>query len=47
MEIIKAVAEGKASPELVEINMTIANSLARSLKWTMSVPGLIADSHKV
>ena len=47
MDVIKAVLAGQASPELIDINMTVANGLARSLKLSMNVPGLITESRKV
>ena len=47
MDVIKAVLAGQASPELIDINMVVANGLARSLKLSMNVPGLIAESRKV
>jgi len=47
MDVIKAVLAGQASPELIDINMTVANGLARSLKLSLNVPGLIAESRKV
>ena len=47
MDVIKAVLAGQASPQLIDINMTVANGLARSLKLSLNVPGLIAESRKV
>ena len=47
MDVIKAVLAGQASPELIDINMVVANGLARSLKLSMNVPGLISESRKV
>lgn len=40
MELIKAVAEGKASPELLDFNESVANGLAKSLKTGLNIPGL-------
>ena len=42
MELCRAVADGKASPEYVEPNMTALNRVAGALKETMSVPGVVA-----
>lgn len=47
MALIRAIAEGKASPELVDPNMTKLNGLAKSLKKTMNVPGVEALSRSV
>ncbi len=40
MELIKAVAEGKASPELLDYNESVGNGLAKALKGGMNIPGL-------
>lgn len=40
--LCRAVAEGKASPELVQANETVLNTLARSLKGTLAIPGVRA-----
>lgn len=42
MELIKAVAEGNASPELLDYNESVGNGLAKALKSGMNVPGVEA-----
>lgn len=42
MALIKAVAEGKASPELLDYNESVGNGLAKALKSGMNVPGVEA-----
>jgi hypothetical protein len=40
--LCRAIADGKASPELVEPNMTALNQIARAMKQTMNIPGVRA-----
>lgn len=42
MDLINAVAEGKASPELLDYNESVGNGLAKALKSGMNVPGVEA-----
>lgn len=42
MALIQAVAEGKASPELLDYNESVGNGLAKALKSGMNIPGLEA-----
>lgn len=44
MALVKAIAEGKAPIALIEANMTVLNSQARSLKDNMNYPGVRAVS---
>ncbi len=45
--LCRAIAEGKASPNLVTPNMAALNKLATALKETMNVPGVRAYSRRV
>jgi len=45
--LVKAVAEGRAEIGLVMANETALNGLARALKNSMSVPGVIVEEKKV
>ena len=38
--LIKAVAEGKAPADLVDVNQSVANQMARALKTSLCYPGL-------
>ncbi len=40
MELIKAIADGRASPELLDYNESVGNGLAKALKTGMNIPGL-------
>src|SRR2546428_10648006 len=40
--LCRAVADGEVSPECVVANMTVLNSMARSLKETLRIPGVRA-----
>lgn len=44
MELIKAVAEGKAPATLLDVNMPALNQMARALKEEMNYPGVKAVS---
>lgn len=46
MELVKAIAEGKAPISLVQANMVAINGVARSLKSSMKYPGIRAVSSK-
>lgn len=41
-ELIQAVAAGKAPESLLDVNMVVANQMARALKTEMKYPGLAA-----
>jgi hypothetical protein len=45
--LCRAIAEGKASPNLVTPNMPALNKLATALKETMNVPGVRPYSRRV
>jgi len=47
MALIKAVADGKAPATLLDVNTTIANQLARSMKKDLSIPGIEAVSNNI
>jgi hypothetical protein len=47
MALIKAVANGQASPELLDVNMSVADRLAKALKNTANIPGLRMACQKV
>lgn len=47
MALVRAVADGKASPELLDVNMATANRLAAALKETLAIPGLRSVSDRV
>lgn len=40
MALIQAVADGRASPELLDFNQSVGNGLAKALKSGMNIPGL-------
>lgn len=40
--LCRAVADGKASPELVQANMVALNNMARAMKNTLAIPGVRA-----
>ena len=42
MALIKAVAEGRASPELLDFNESVANGLAKALKSGLNIDGVEA-----
>lgn len=42
MALIQAVADGRASPELLDYNESVGNGLAKALKSGLNVPGLDA-----
>ena len=42
--LCKAIADGKASINLIEPNMTALNNMARAMKSTMNIPGVQAKS---
>lgn len=42
MALIKAVADGRASPELLDYNESVGNGLAKALKSGMNIPGIEA-----
>jgi hypothetical protein len=42
MALCRAVAEGKASSEFIEPNMVALNRVAKALKKTMDIPGVVA-----
>lgn len=42
MELIKAVAEGRAPATLLDVNTTVLNQMARALKSEMAYPGVRA-----
>lgn len=45
--LARAVGAGEVSPECIEPNMPVLNAQARSLKKTMSIPGVIAKSDDI
>ena len=46
-ELCKAVADGSASTECIQANMTVLNRMATALKATMKVPGVRSYSRRV
>jgi hypothetical protein len=47
VELARAVADGKASPENLLPNMPVLNSQARALKGSLAIPGVRAVSEQV
>jgi len=45
--LVRAVADGKAPLELLQANETALNGVARALKQSMSIPGVIAEEKRI
>jgi hypothetical protein len=45
--LCKAIAEGKQPVTLIQANMTALNSMAKALKSSMNIPGVVAKSKTV
>ena len=47
LDLVKAVAEGKAPVECLEANMPVLNKLATASRSMMKIPGVVAKTKPV